>query len=82
MSALCLDELAGIGDAVIDVRLDSALADVGNSDAVTLSVVVGQGDCPAGTGSRRSVGRTGMMRPRPMASRPTISRAMMAELCT
>ena len=52
MSALRPDELAGIGDAVIDVRLDSALADVGHRDAVTLSVVVGQGDCPAGTGSR------------------------------
>ena len=52
MSAKGLDELTGIGDAVIDVRLYSALADVCNSDAVTRSVVIGQGDCTAGPGSR------------------------------
>lgn len=50
MSAKGLDELTGIGDAVIDVRLYSALADVCNSDAVAGAVVVGNGNCPAFSG--------------------------------
>ena len=52
MSAKGLDELTGIGDAVIDVRLYSALADVCNSDAVARAIVVGKGNGSAISGPR------------------------------
>lgn len=52
MSALRPDELAVIGDAVIDVRLYSALADVCDSDAVARAIVVGKGNGSAISGPR------------------------------